>query len=337
MSLPTAKTTQSSILSFFQQKQPKYAPPPSSRPTESAASQPPPTAPTPSAPPRSSEAKSDAPPRNPTPTPSPHPQAAIRPVAPADITALRRINSLLLPVAYPDTFYQHVLDPSVSALFSRVITWADDGAAPKVVGGIVCRLEEVAGAALAPIDEGYHVLYIQSLGVLAPYRGLGLASAALDQVLGAAQRDPSIDVRYVYAHVWTKNEDGLSWYRARGFTCSDKPVEGYYFKLQPDSAWVVQRDLSPLKSAPEGAPPPQAVPASATARLANLPDRNAPPRNNSGQSFQNLRPEMEWNDLPADMAPPSRSSGASSAQSSRSSSSARKKRDRAYPVQAFGK
>lgn len=257
-------------------------------------------------------------------------------MAPADITALRRINSLLLPVAYPDAFYQHVLDPSVSALFSRVITWADDGAGPKVVGGIVCRLEEVAGPALAPVDEGYHVLYIQSLGVLAPYRGLGLAAAALDQVLGVVQRDPSIDVRYVYAHVWTENEDGLNWYRGRGFTCSDKPVEGYYFKLRPDSAWVVRRDLSPLKGAPDDAPP-QTVAPSATARLANLPDRGAPPRNNSSQSFQNLRPGMEWNDLPADMAPPPRGSGASSAQSSRSSSSAKKKRDRAYPAEAFGK
>lgn len=326
MSLPTAKATQSSILSFFQQKQPKYAPPPpSSRPPEPA-----------TRPPPSSEAKSETQPPSPSPTPAPHPQAAIRPVAPADITALRRINSLLLPVAYPDTFYQHVLDPSVSALFSRVITWADDGASPKVVGGIVCRLEHVAGEALAPVDEGYHALYIQSLGVLAPYRGLGLASAALEQVLSAAQRDPSIDVRCVYAHVWTENEEGLDWYRGRGFTCSDKPVEGYYFKLRPDSAWIVRRDLSPLKAAPGDAPP-QSVPPSATARLANLPDRGGPPRTNSSQSFQNLRPGMEWNDLPADMAPPPRGSGASSAQSSRSSSSARKKRDRAYPAEAFGK
>lgn len=339
MSLPTVKATQSSILSFFTQKQPKYAPPPAvaSQPSPPPAAQRPAASPT--APPPSSEpaAKSE-PPRDPSPTLSPHPQASIRPVAPADITALRRINSLLLPVAYPDAFYQHVLDPSISALFSRVITWSEEAAStPKVVGGIVCRIEEVASASLPPRNDGsYHVLYIQSLCLLSPYRGLGLASAALDQVLAAAQRDPSIDVRCVYAHVWTENEDGLAWYRSRGFTQGPKPVEGYYFKLRPDSAWVVQRDLSPLPTAADAEASPQAVPPSATARLANLPDRGGPPKGNSGQSFQNLRPGMEWNDLPADMAPPMRGSGASSAQSSRSSSSARKKRDRAYPAGAFG-
>lgn len=325
MSLPTAKATQSSILSFFQQKTPKYAPPPARQPAPA----PPPEAKESSPP----EAKKSAPPKakESSPPPSPHPQAAIRPVSPADITALRRINSLLLPVAYPDAFYQNVLDPSVSALFSRAITWADDAAAPKVIGGIVCRIEEVAPPALSE-DAPYHVLYIQSLVLLSPYRGLGLAAAALDVVLAAAQRDESIDVRHVYAHVWTENEDGLRWYEARGFARAGEPVRGYYFKLRPDSAWVVRRDVAPVR-APAPDAPPQTVPPSATARLANLPDRGGPPKGASGQSFQNLRPEAEWNDLPADMA---RGSAASSAQSSRSSSSARKKRDRAYPAQAFG-
>lgn len=340
MSLPTTKATQSSILSFFQQKQPKYAPPPSSvappqasPPADIPAVAPPPQASPPCDVPPA--AKSATPVRSPSPAPSPHPQATIRPVALSDITALRRINSLLLPVAYPDAFYQHVLDPSLSALFSRVITWSDtdDLSSPvKVIGGIVCRIEEVPPEG---DKERYHVLYIQSLCLLSPYRSLGFAAAALDDVLSAALRDTSIDVRCVYAHVWTENDDGLRWYQSRGFTRAPKPIEGYYFKLHPDSAWVVQRDVSPLRPASDTAPP-QVVPPSATARLANLPDRGGPPRTNSGQSFQNLRPGMEWNDLPADMAPPARGSGASSAQSSRSSSSARKKRDRAYPVEAFG-
>ncbi|SPO03754.1 uncharacterized protein DNG_06437 [Cephalotrichum gorgonifer] len=368
--LPTAaKATQSSILSFFHQKQPKYAQPPQANGAAPGEQQqqpagPPPSTMRPSAPPPSTgpppvaDKSSPAPTHPPAPAPapaaaaapSPHPQASIRPISPGDITALRRINSLLLPVAYPDAFYQHVLDPSISALFSRAITWSDDGppSPPKVVGGIVCRLEEIS-----PPGQGHgHVLYIQSLCLLSPYRSLGLAAAALDDVLAGVRRDPSIDVSSVYAHVWTENEDGLAWYRARGFVQSPKPIEDYYFKLRPASAWVVQKvlehDGEPLRTPPpsgngdSGTPAPalpqapSAVPPSATARLANLPPRSGPPRTNSGQSFQNVGPGAEWNDLPADMAPPMRGSGPNSGQSSRSSSSARKKRDRAYPAEAFG-
>ncbi|KAF4446122.1 Pre-mRNA-splicing factor [Fusarium albosuccineum] len=69
-----------------------------------------------------------------------------------------------------------------------------------------------------------------------------------------------------------------------------------------------------------------------------------PPLPHSGRSYQNQRPETEWNDLPDDMAnrllvpPPRGNPGESgSGASSRSSSTARKKRDRAYPAAAFGK
>lgn len=89
---------------------------------------------------------------------------------------------------------------------------------------------------------------------------------------------------------------------------------------------------SPLPS-PSGRPPPP---------MGSGPPRPGPPPSPSpapsGQSFQNARPETEWNDLPAEMsrtlAVPS--SGVSSSASSRSSSTLRKKRDRAYPAAAFG-
>ncbi|KAK8016136.1 hypothetical protein PG993_014325 [Apiospora rasikravindrae] len=83
---------------------------------------------------------------------------------------------------------------------------------------------------------------------------------------------------------------------------------------------------SPLPS-PNGPPP-----------MSGPPRPGPSPNPASGQSFQNARPETEWNDLPAEMsrtlAVPG--SGVSSGASSRSSSTLRKKRDRAYPAAAFG-
>jgi N-alpha-acetyltransferase 50 len=392
MSLPTSKPSlQKSIRSFFHPKAPNYAPPPSNQTGVPAA--PPPTSMTAAPGATTATGIPTSSPLAPLPSHSvsPHPKATVRSVTPADISSFRRINSLLLPVAYPDTFYASTLDPARSALFSRVITWRQDDGSEMVVGGIVCRIEPLTfsspstdapsmqlfrefHAATGTQEEGSsQALYIQSLCLLSPYRSFGLASAALDQVLVAAARDPSLNVQVAYAHVWTQNEDGLRWYAARGFTKATNPVENYYFKLQPSSAWIVQRaaTLPAIRgalaavSAPQPAatpssespsifqPTPVHVPQSTTAAVANPPppDATVPPRGPpvststppartaSGQSYQNRRADMEWNDLPADMTglrPPPNGSGASSGQSSRSSSAVRKKKERAYPAAAFG-
>lgn len=192
--------------------------------------------------------------------------ATIVPLAEHHISALRRINSLLLPVPYPDSFYAKALDPLASGLFSRAILWQDSNAdPPKVIGGLVCRLEpnpflDAQGQPLPQplqpqkladisLDTPYHAVYIQSLALLSPYRSLGLAAAALEHIIASAALLPaagsSIDARTIYAHVWTENEEGLKWYEARGFTRAAEPVKGYYFKLRPDTAWIVTRHIGP--------------------------------------------------------------------------------------------
>lgn len=310
---PAGKTSraQASIRSFFQPRsQPKYAAPPS-LPTTAAAqpapSQPavtvtttstttittsttPPTAPIPptvQAGPTKPTAQDAAAALASLPVLPPPPslprQATIGPVLEHHISALRRINSLLLPVTYPDAFYTRILAPEVSGLFSRIILWQDDSESePKVVGGIVCRLEPSpfvdasggaqnlaahrrtipapngAGGADQPPRSGavsHHAIYIQSLALLSPYRSHGLAAAALENIAGSAAllrrmpaaspgQPPTLDVGTIYAHVWTENDEGLRWYAARGFAREgSEPVHGYYFKLRPDSAWVVRREI----------------------------------------------------------------------------------------------
>lgn len=464
-----SRAQQSSIRSFFTPRRlPEYAAPPSSSnapPTNTnvdvqlTSSTPP--APPPAPPPPSALASSSPSPAGPSSTPItitlppngvpvlPAPPslpsgATVVPLAEDHIPALRRINSLLLPVAYPDSFYAKALDLAVSGLFSRAILWQDSASdTPKVIGGLICRLEpnlflDSQGQALAHpaalphphkapnvsvADTPYHAIYIQSLTLLSPYRSLGLAAAALEHIIATAVLLPAagsnVDARTVYAHVWTENEEGLKWYESRGFTREGaEPVKGYYFKLRPDSAWVVRRHIGPAANingthAPESVsnttavtppsgpvsqpvlvaavnlPPINAAPPSATpvaaapsnGKLAPPPRRSpttlspSPAGSASSLSFQNARPQTEWNDLPADMvstaaAPRSNnpSSGGSSSQqhlsppppislvgsaglggngppaaasgsnaSSRSSSTTgRKKRERTYPSAAFG-
>ena len=433
-----SRAQQSSIRSFFQPRsQPAYAAPPSSAPprpsnNEIDASQL--TTLPPGPPPAPAPALSQQPvtpkpvtipvtfPPNGVPVlpspPSLPSGATIVPLAEQHIPALRRINSLLLPVAYPDSFYAKALEPLVSGLFSRAILWQDsDNDAPKVVGGLICRLEpnpflDAQGQPLLrlpppphktkptddPLITPYFAIYIQSLVLLSPYRSLGLAAAALEHIIASASLFPAtgsnIDTRTIYAHVWTENEEGLKWYEARGFAREGRePVKGYYFKLRPDTAWVVRRHIgpnstpipppsetssmaSPLPTTTNG-PGPDRTTGAVLAAAINLPpvtsappppSTTGPPRrppittspSGSSLSFQNARPETEWNDLPAEMVIPGRSASSSSSQqllppppsnsrpgsmpgsgaSSRSSSTAgagRKKRERSYPTAAFGK
>ncbi|KAG5917290.1 hypothetical protein E4U42_007309 [Claviceps africana] len=350
MSLPTTKPIQSSILSFFTSNPPKYAPPPGQsllpvrQPPPKTAQpphhEPPHQQPSPQQRRQDDQHPQQQEPHQPLvipPLPPLPPAANIRIPTEADVPPLRRINSLLLQVSYPESFYASAVDNPLS----RVITWCppDGQQDPKVIGAIVCRVEEAS-----PRPGGAHDddappqnIYIRSLCLLAPYRGLGLARAALEHVLATASANKALGVAGVTAHVWSENEDGLRWYERQGFVRDGvRPIRGYYLKLRPDTAWLVRRPLSPDGSPGivlvDGRLPSPSV----TAAVVNLP-ASAPPASSRskpapGQSFQNQRPDGEWNDLPADMAPVP-----VAATSSRSNSAApRKKRDRAYPAAAFG-
>ncbi|KAM7205276.1 hypothetical protein V8F33_001107 [Rhypophila sp. PSN 637] len=438
------RTQQPSILSFFQPKSlPQHAAPPSngSAPPKNTgakeSSQPPPAPPLPAPSVTSQRQPSPSVPVSTTITtvtlparipvlpspPSLPSQASIVPIEEHHISALRRINSLLLPVAYPDSFYARVLDPLASGLFSRVILWKDDASAEaKVVGGVVCRIEpnqfvdqdgrpralppppppkstnasnqaSTTGSVSPPNGSAnpFYAIYIQSLALLSPYRSQGLAAAALEHIVASAAILPaagsSIDARTLYAHVWTENEEGLRWYAGRGFRREGRlPIPGYYFKLRPDTAWIMRRDIGPSATLAATLPKPVVSPFPSSvvkngvmASAINLPSISSssaalkppppagPPRQlsatsassaaSSSLSFQNARPETEWNDLPEEMvarkpaasanssntdllspAPPVAAPGvASSTVSSRSSSTARKKdKKRAYPAAAFG-
>ncbi|KAI9904256.1 hypothetical protein N3K66_000785 [Trichothecium roseum] len=361
MSTPITKTpAQTSIRSFFQSAAPKYAPPPAAA---AAAPVLQPEAPIIEAARPSSSTTTTTGPVTLAPLPPTLPRRAnVRLVTKQDTTALRRINALLLPVSYPDSFYDFASDP-VAGRFSRVITWAErEGTEPaKVVGGVVCRLEPAATSA------GSATLYIRSLCLLSPYRGLGLINAAVDNIIAGAVRDAGVTT--VTAHVWTENEEGLRWYDGRGFARSTaRPIQGYYVKLRPGTAWLMERDVSGFEldtAAPEGSK--ASTPngddgapevSSPTAAVVNLPPMGGPPpppppatdvsrpppRAGTGKSYQNQRAETEWNDLPVDMAtgrlapPKNASEDGGSGRSSRSSSAAaRRKRDRSYPAAAFGK
>jgi len=328
---------QSSIRSFFQPRQPNYIPPPSSANTNVNGVDR--TSPTLTSPPHSStpqrQAETEISPLKPIYGSASSQQASISPIREKHIQPLKRINSLLLPINYPDSFYHKIIDPQNSPNFSRVILWHEpltlksvfaSSSEPRVVGGIVCRLER---------DESTRTsaIYIQSLALLSPYRSHGLATTALDSIIQGVVNTPQTGypVTSLYAHVWIENTEGLEWYTARGFTREEPVVQNYYRRLQPGNAWIMRRSLVPsdhlrYSLAPNGQAPSQNnnVTLSPPPSTAN----SAPGSNNSSTvqsraqsraqspvlsthpstttavraaSYQNTGPGHEWNDLPDDI------------------------------------
>ncbi|KAA8643459.1 hypothetical protein EYZ11_001430 [Aspergillus tanneri] len=218
---------------------------------------------------------------------TPHPHVTIEPVSTAHIPSLTRITGLLLPIRYPNSFYTATITDPVIASLSRVSIYHDHpvaaaAASPstpavnlgtstgtdKVIGGIRCRLEHVppmmvqqlpAQCLSHPRDPTN--LYIQTLHLLSPYRGCGIAASLLNSLLFStppssfsSSSGPRLtyrvsplvkhyNIRTITAHVHEANDEGLKWYIARGFKVEDGVVENYYRRLKPSGARIVKLTL----------------------------------------------------------------------------------------------
>ena len=165
-------------------------------------------------------------------------EIAIIPVQPSHLSAIQRLTSTLLPVRYPDKFFSGSIDEIIPAMFSRVAL-----SMSKPIGWIRCRLDTFPEQTSPPSNARpiYNQIYVQALCLLAPYRGQGVATALLENVIR-----PRLllehDIASVYAHVWECNVGALEWYAKRGFH-PVVMVENYYRKLRPGGAWIVKRDL----------------------------------------------------------------------------------------------
>ena len=186
--------------------------------------------------------------------PTPHPNITIEPVNTAHIASLTRITGLLLPIRYPSSFYTAIITEPVIASLSRVAVYHDypsaattttaadkspSGGTDKVIGAIRCRLEGHS------LGEQWTNLYIQTLHLLSPYRGNGVATSLFDSLLFAQQGQVSdlvkhYHIRTVTAHVHEANEEALAWYRARGFDVQEGVIDGYYRRLKPSGAKLVK-------------------------------------------------------------------------------------------------
>ena len=91
-------------------------------------------------------------------------------------------------------------------------------------------------------DDGKKRLHVMILGVLAAYRGLGIAAALLRRVLRSCMEDS--DVVEAYLHVQVGNDAALSFYEHMGFERCPYPIEDYYVGVEERRAVRMRRWLA---------------------------------------------------------------------------------------------
>ncbi|KAJ1677435.1 hypothetical protein EV182_006185 [Spiromyces aspiralis] len=130
---------------------------------------------------------------------------------------LRRLNVLLFPVRYTQRYYQDVIGAGHIGKLGAMSVIANQQAQ----------------------SPGSKELYLMTLGVLAPYRNVGIGSYLLDWVIQQARGDSSIG--RVVLHVHTENTEALQFYSHRKFRCI-KTVKDYYRNLDPPNAYLLAFD-----------------------------------------------------------------------------------------------
>ncbi|KAF9482134.1 N-acetyltransferase NAT13 [Pholiota conissans] len=156
------------------------------------------------------------------------PRVTFAPITLNNLGTVRKLNSVLFPIKYSEKFYSDILLPEVEE-FCQLVYYNDIP-----VGTICCRLEN---------KDDQNVLYLMTMGILAPYRSRTLGSQTLDLVLAAAAAHKKPKIDKIYLHVQVSNDDAKKFYERHGFT-EVKIHKDYYKKIAPHDAWVLEKVFS---------------------------------------------------------------------------------------------
>jgi len=159
----------------------------------------------------------------------------------------RRLNLSIFPVRYPDKFYRDILKGDCDNELVRLAYHSD-----MLVGAVAGRLEDSAGNVLQPdtkkgkpaknTDPGNPKrLYIMTLGVLQPYRGMGVASQLLQHLVHYVKSCTAVNA--IYLHVQLGNQVALDFYSSFQFKVVDT-LKGYYKRIEPADCYIVERKFT---------------------------------------------------------------------------------------------
>lgn len=138
-----------------------------------------------------------------------------------NLMLVKLLNDKLFPVVYGENFYTEALDVGE---FAKIAYYQD------IAIGTFCCVSEPIGN--GNINDSNHKknIYVRTLGVLGPYRRLGVGRQMLNFIIKQCEKDKTIEK--IYLHVQPINKEALQFYTSCGFKAVDV-IHGYYRQL-PD-------------------------------------------------------------------------------------------------------
>lgn len=73
-----------------------------------------------------------------------------------------------------------------------------------------------------------------------PYRSRGLGAQTMQQIISTAASDSKRNITSIYLHVQISNDAAKKFYARHGFN-EVGVQEGYYTKIVPQDAWILER------------------------------------------------------------------------------------------------
>ncbi|KAI9281088.1 acyl-CoA N-acyltransferase [Sporodiniella umbellata] len=139
---------------------------------------------------------------------------------------VRMLHKNLFPVSYGDQFYSDLLEAEP---FAKLAYYND-----VCVGVVCCRKEKDQET------PEKSKLYMMTLGVLEPYRHLGIGKRMVKHIL--EQAELSKEISQVYLHVQVTNTAALEFYKKSSFEVIEIEKD-YYKNIDPKDAYLLSKTI----------------------------------------------------------------------------------------------
>jgi ribosomal protein S18 acetylase RimI-like enzyme len=145
---------------------------------------------------------------------------------PRIIERIKVMDTYNFPVTYTEKYYTNIVDAGFHN-FNLIAYYHE-----LLVGSCTCRLESTA-------TEGVFRLYVMTIGVLSPYRRLGIGAKMMQLVLDHVAAEGTIGISEVALHVQV-GSPAFYFYTGFGFEVREE-VKEYYKDLEVRDALLMTR------------------------------------------------------------------------------------------------
>ncbi|RWR81034.1 GNAT domain-containing protein [Cinnamomum micranthum f. kanehirae] len=161
------------------------------------------------------------------------PTIVYRPIRPSDLEVLKQIHADLFPIRYESEFFLNVVSGNGIVSWAAVDSSRPDGENDELIGFVTTRIvvakdSEIQDMLGYDLRSDQTLVYILTLGVIEPYRNLGIATSLIQEVIKYAS---GLDTcRAVYLHVIAYNEPAILFYKKMSFRCLRRLQDFYYIR-----------------------------------------------------------------------------------------------------------